>query len=485
MSARLARRLPPGVDVALIFPPIRTWDEPRNFPTGLGIIAAIIRNMGYSVAVIDAKGDKLMAWEVQKRLEELRPRVVGIGGLVTTYRFVRSIARWIKAWNPSVKIMVGGSVGGSVPELMIERNPVDAVTVGEADETIQELLPALLDGGDLAKVRGIAFNAGGKAVLTESRPLIQNVDMVPFPAWDLFPIETYLANPVVGVGRDMDIITSRGCPHQCTYCYQIFGRGFRARSPQNILAEIGELNGRYGLDFVSFQDDCFVVNKKRVYEFCDLLDRSGLDIRWSCCGRVNIVDEPLLRRMKESGCVSVSYGIESGSQTILNRYRKGVTVETAKQAVTLTREVGLRNPTSFMLGSLGETPETAWETVEFCKDVNIPLQALMFTTPYPGTPLYEEVKGMGLIGDEEAYVMRLGDCVDFTINLTGISDSDLIALRSRMLDAVKRAYKSADDADKDRFERELYGERLYNKSRAQMATVEMQSHRKTHGFNER
>jgi anaerobic magnesium-protoporphyrin IX monomethyl ester cyclase len=457
MSARLGRRQSPFVDVALIFPPIRAWDEPRNFPTGLGIIAAIIRNMGYSVAVIDAKGGKLMTWEVQKRLQELRPRVVGIGGLVTTYRFVRSITRWIKAWDPCVKIMIGGSVGGSIPELMIERNPVDAVTVGEADETVKELLPALLDSSDLARVKGIAFNGGGKAILTEPRPLIQNVDAVPFPAWDLFPIETYLANPVVGVGRDMDIITSRGCPHQCTYCYQIFGRGFRARSPQNIVAEIGELNGRYGLDFVSFQDDCFVVNKKRVYEFCDLLDKSGLDIKWSCCGRVNIVDEPLLKRMKASGCVSVSYGIESGSQTILNRYRKGVTVETAKQAVRLTRDVGLRNPTSFMLGSIGETPDTAWETVEFCKEVNIPLQALMFATPYPGTPLYEEVKGMGLIGDEEAYIMRLGDCVDFTVNLTNMSDRDLVALRGKMLDAVKARHKGADEADKDRFERELYG----------------------------
>jgi radical SAM superfamily enzyme YgiQ (UPF0313 family) len=472
------------VDVALIFPPIRTWDEPRNFPTGLGIIASIIRNMGYSVAVIDAKGDKLTVYEVQQRIRALHPRIVGIGGLVTTYRFVRNITRWIKAWDPSIKIMVGGSVGGSIPELMIEKNPVDAVTIGEADETVKELVPALLDGGDLSKVRGIAFSDGGRAVVTQARPLIQDLDAVPFPAWDLFPMTTYLANPVVGVGRDMDIITSRGCPHQCTYCYQIFGRGFRARSPENIMAEIAELNGRYGLDFVSFQDDCFVVKKDRVHKFCDMLEQSGLDIKWSCCGRANICDEPLLRRMKEAGCTSVSYGIESGSQRILDRYHKGVRVETAKNAIRMTRDAGIRCPTSFMLGAIGETRETAWETVEFCKDVNIPLQALMFTTPYPGTPLYDEAKPLGLIGDEEAYIMRLGDCVDFTLNLTGMSDAELVSLRDEMLAAVKANYRAPGEAERDKFERELYGEKLYRKGQEQLATVAMQSHRKTHGFNE-
>lgn len=476
--------MPERVDVALIFPPIRTWDEPRNFPTGLGIVASIIRNMGYSVAVIDAKGDRLYNWQVQERLRALRPRLVGIGGLVTTYRFVRNLTRWLKAWDPSVKIMVGASVGGSIPEIMVERNPVDAVCIGEGDETLKELVPALLDGGDLSRIKGIAYRDGGKAVVTAPRPLIEDVDAVPFPAWDLFPIETYLSNPVVGVGRDMDIITSRGCPHQCTYCYQIFGRRFRARSPENILAEITEINSRYGLDFVSFQDDCFVVDKKRVYAFCDLLDKSGLDVKWSCCGRANIVDKPLLERMKASGCVSVSYGIESGSQRILDRYHKGVKVDIAKQAVRLTRDAGIRCPTSFMLGSPGETRETAWETVDFCLDVGITLQALMFTTPYPGTPLYEEVRAKGLIGDEEAYIMRLGDCVDFTLNLTGMPDHELIGLRDEMLAAVRRGERPMTAEERENFERDLYGERLYAKGRRQMATTAMKDHRRTHGFNE-
>ena len=476
--------MPERVDVALVFAPIRTWDEPRNFPTGLGIIAAILRNEGYSVAVIDAKGEGLLVEQVQRRIKELSPRVVGIGGIITTYRYVRNLSRFIKAWDPSVKIMVGGSVGGSIPELMLSKNPVDAVTIGEADETVKELLAALIDGSDLSGVRGIAFSDGGAVVVTEPREPIEDLDTVPFAAWDLFPMENYLANPVVGYGRDMDIISSRGCPFQCVYCYQIFGRGFRGRSPENIVAEITELNERYGIDFVSFQDDCFIIDKPRVFAFCDLLEETGLDIKWSCCGRANVVDRDLLERMKAAGCVSVSFGIESGSQAILDRYKKGLSVERAKASVSLVREVGMRNPTSFMLGAPGETRETAWETVDFCRELNVPLRALMLTTPYPGTPLYDEARAMGRIGDEEAFVMRLGDCVDFTVNLTDMPDADLLSLRDEMLDCARASYTPPSPEDTERFERELYGENLYNKARAQYATAAMQAHRKTHGFNE-
>ena len=144
----------------------------------------------------------------------------------------------------------------------------------------------------------------------------------------------------------------------------------------------------------------------------------------------------------------------------------------------------MRSPTSFMLGSFGETRETAWETVEFCKDVNIPLQALMLTTPYPGTALYDEALSREAIGDEEGYIMRLGDCVDFTINLTDMPDGELLSLCDEMLEAVAANYKAPSPQEAERFERELYGEKLYNKGQRQLATAAMQAHRRTHGFNE-
>lgn len=502
--------------VALVFGPHRTWDAPRNFPTGLGILATVLREAGYDVHVVEVKAERLSREAVLGRLAAFDPDVVGFGGLITTYGYAKWLTGALKRWRPDLPVIVGGGLGSSVPELILRRMPVDAVVIGEAEDTILDLLPALVANEGLDGVAGIAYREGdevpahgmpgGTALrkttvaetaapapvceplpgvrFTAPRPPIRDLDRLPFPAWDLFPMEEYLKHPVVGLGRDMDLVSSRGCPHRCTYCFQVFGRRFRARSAEHIVEEIRLLHSRYGLDFVSFQDDCFVVDKPRVYAFCDLLDRSGLRIKWSCCGRVNLVEADLLARMKSAGCVSVNFGIESGSQTMLDRMKKGVTVEQARAAVRLVRAAGMRCPTSFMLGAPGETRQTAWETVRFCQDLAIPLSALMLTTPYPGTPLYDEVKAAGRIADEEAFVESLGDCVDFTINLTEMTDGELLALRDEMLRTIRETVPVASAAERERFERALYGDALYEKGRAQLAQPQERAHRAQHGFNE-
>jgi len=470
--------------VALVFGPHRTWDAPRNFPTGLGIIAAVLRAAGCDVHVIEVKAEGLSREQVMSRLACYDPDVVGFGGLITTYRYARWLIHAIKRWRPDLPVIVGGGLGSSVPEVVLTRTPADAAVIGEGEETVLELIPPLVGGDPIDDVAGIAYRDGGAVRFTEPRRPIPDLDRLPFPAWDLFPMEAYLKHPVVGLGRDIDLISSRGCPHRCTYCYQVFGRRFRARSAANIIEEIRLLDERYGLDFVSFQDDCFVVDKRRVIEFCDLLDESGVALKWSCCGRVNLVDQRLLARMKAAGCVSVNFGIESGSQAILDRYKKGVTVAQAKNAVRLVRGAGMRCPTSFMLGAPGETRETAFETVRFCQALQIPLSALMLTTPYPGTALYDEVKAAGRIPDEEAFVESLGDCVDFTINLTEMADDELLALRDEMLDTIRATVPAQDPAERERFERALYGDDLYEKGRAQLASPRERAHRAQHGFNE-
>ena len=526
--------------VALVFGPHRTWDAPRNFPTGLGLIAAVLRRAGHDVRVIEVKAERLSRDAVLGRIAAYDPDVVGFGGLITTYAYAKWLIGALKRWRPDLPVIVGGGLGSSVPELILTKTPADVAVIGEAEETVLELIPALLAREGLEGIQGIAFrrsevrgqrsehpeprtpdpelqsairNPQSAIHFTAPRPPIRDLDSLPFPAWDLFPMEEYLQHPVVGLGRDMDLISSRGCPHRCTYCFQVFGRRFRARSAANIVEEISLLDRRYGLDFVSFQDDCFVVDPARVYEFCDLLDQSGMRIKWSCCGRVNLVDAPLLARMRAAGCVSVNFGIESGSQTILDRVKKGVKVERAKEAVRLVRAAGMRCPTSFMLGTPGETRETAFETVRFCQELQIPLSALMLTTPYPGTPLYDEMKAAGLIRrsevrgqrseglesssslsvltsdlspltSEEAYVERLGDCVNFTLNLTEMPDADLLALRDEMLATIRATVRGETPAEREQFERALYGDDLYAKGQAQLARPEEQAHRAQHGFNE-
>ena len=176
-------------DILLIFPPIRTWDSPRNFPTGLGLIAAEVREAGYKVRVIDANGLRLTDEQVLAEIEDLQPEVIGIGGLITTYGWVKRMSAKIKEQRPEMPIILGGSVGTSIAETVLTRTSVDVITMGEADETILELLPALLDCQPLDNIAGLAYMKHGKAHYTAERELLQDVSSLPYPAWDLFPME--------------------------------------------------------------------------------------------------------------------------------------------------------------------------------------------------------------------------------------------------------------------------------------------------------
>ncbi|MCH9022618.1 MAG: radical SAM protein [Planctomycetes bacterium] len=313
-------------------------------------------------------------------------------------------------------------------------------------------------------------------------------------------MDVYLANPVVGVGRDIDMISSRGCPYPCQYCYRLFGRHYRGRSAENVVGEMEELYHKYQVDFVSFQDDCFVIDAQRVYAICDLIDKSKMNIRWSCTGRVNISDLDLLTRMRSAGCVSVSYGLESGSDTILKRMKKNTTTERAARAIENSRKAGLRTPVSFMTGYPGETRETMMETVAYCKKLNIPLTALMITCPYPGTPLYEDIfksesqtremltkygkkNGLMLEYDEEAFVLEIGDAVDLTINLSDMSDEEMLSVREEALAMGKANYVPPSKEEVEEQEMDWYGYELYERAKRQLETKEMQAHRSRHGFN--
>jgi len=479
-----------GYDIVLIFPPIRQWDRPRNFPTGLGFIAARLRIAGYRVAVIDANGLRLSDKEVLEQIGEYDPKVVGIGGLITTYGWIKRMSGKIRRLQPERPIVLGGSVGTSVIETALRGLDIDVMAVGEADDTVLELMPALLNREKLDDIAGLAFMRDGEVVRTNERALIADLDVLPYPAWDLFPMRVYLENPIVGVGKDVDIISSRGCPFTCSYCYRIFGRNYRKRSAELVVGEMEALKRNYNVDFISFQDDCFVVDKQRVYDICDLIDHktSLQSVRWSCTGRATVCDTAMLKRMRSSGCVSVSYGIESGSDVILAAMSKRATREQARQAIENTRAAGLRCPVSFMIGYPGETRATVMETVEFCREMNIPLSALMFTCPYPGTELYEQVKGSARFkeqyGSEEAFVLELSDAVDLTVNLTEMSDEELMSLRAEALEMAGRNYRPPSAEEVEQQERELYGEALYAKATEQMQSAALQAHRRRHGFNE-
>ena len=436
--------------ILLVNPPIREWAKPNCVPLGLGYIAAVLRQEHHEVEVMDVNAFRWTQDEVEDKIRDAKFDAVGIGGIVTVYSYVKWIISVVKRYHPQTKVVVGGSVASSVPRTLLERTPTDIAVVGEGEETAKELFQALADSEpDLSGISGIWFKDGNARIhRTPARSPIKNLDTIPMPAWDLFPMDVYLKNPVGAPNRNkwvngnpsddalsMNLSATRGCPYRCVYCYHDFmGQGYRTRSPQNVFSEMETLCHRYGVRYFHFVDDEFVMNEDFVYGFCKMVREASLGITWGCSGRANLMTEDLVATMAGSGCILIGYGIESGSQKMLDIMRKNVTVEQAKEAVKLTKKYLGWADCSFMIGIPGETEQTIQETIDFCKELDLAPEVVFFATPYPGTELYEIAKVQGRIGDEEAYILRLGEQGEqIVVNLTDFTDEELLAIKERMV----------------------------------------------------
>lgn len=440
--------------ILLINPPIREWSKPNVFPLGLGYIAAILLQEGYKVEVLDINGCRFSKEEVEDKIRQADFDVAGIGGIITTYKYIKWLVRIFKKYHPDKKIIIGGSAGASIPKVILERNPVDIVCMGEGEETVKELMMALKNNGDLSKIKGIHYkDKSGKICQTEKRPPIKDLDNLPLPAWDLFPMDTYLKNPVGAPNRNkwvdgsagnttplsMNLFATRGCPYQCIYCYHDFmGERYRHRSPASVVGEMKILYERYKIPYFHFVDDEFALKKDFVYEFCNLMksfsEDVGQKITWGCTGRVNCVNEDMIATMSDAGCVLLGYGVETGSQRMLDFIKKQVTVEQAKEAIRLTKKYMGWVSCSLMIGYPGETKETIQETIDFCKELDLAPQTVFFLTPYPGTELYRIALEQGRIKDEEEYILNLGEQGDkISVNFTDFSNEELVSIQENMI----------------------------------------------------
>jgi len=417
--------------ILLINPPVRHY----MFPIGLGYITSTLRDEKHNVSVLDIDGCMYPKETVREKLKDYDFEAVGISGIITTYSYVKWLTSVIKK-EYSVPIVAGGTGITSIPELYLKRTDVDIAVIGEGENTTKEVFNALENSKNLKNVKGIAYREKGHIVQNPFRELIENLDKIPYPAWDMFPMEWYITHGVwpaeAEASRQMSILTTRGCPYRCKFCYHCFqGLKPRFRSPDNIVNEMKILVEKYRAKFFNFADDLFVLNRKRVLDLCEKIKKEGLDVKWGAPGRVNLVDRELLKSMKSAGCVFIGYGIESGSQLILNNIDKQVTVGQAKNAIRLTREAGIYPDCSFMIGYPGETTATLRETIDFIKEMDLPLEGgFFFTTPYPSTSLWSDAKERGLIPDDEALIMSYGEMSQkLLVNFTDFKDVELIALK--------------------------------------------------------
>ena len=265
----------------------------------------------------------------------------------------------------------------------------------EGEETFIEFIKALNNKTPFSGVEGLIWrDKDGNVIENKNRSLLQNLDNIPFPDYEAFKLEKYSYT----VAKTLPVITSRGCPYGCNYCSVklSMGRGFRARSPENVVRELEKWHN-LGFNNFEFNDDCFSLDLERAKKICDLIIEKGLKITWQLYNgiRVDRISEELLQKMKKAGCVFISYGCESGNQQIINMIGKGIKLEQVKEAVRITNKVGIKNSVNFIIGHPGETYKTAVETLDFARVLPTNFVNMYNLVPYPGTALYDWINKSG------------------------------------------------------------------------------------------
>jgi radical SAM superfamily enzyme YgiQ (UPF0313 family) len=357
------------------------------YPLGFGYLASVLGEKN-EIKVIDALSLDYSLDGVGSEIKRFDPDVVGVTATTPSIYEAYGVARIAKEINSDVKTIIGGPHATfTAKETLKECKHLDVVVRGEGEETMRELSNAIEREEDLKDVLGITFREDDKIVETGDRPLIKNLDEIPFPAYDLLPQSKFDGR------RYAVMMTSRGCPFKCIFCSSslLCGKVWRGRSPENVVEELRILKSR-GIDEIEFLDDTFTLNGKRVEKICDLIEKEKLDVSWSCSSRVNTINKGMAEKMKEVGCHTVYMGVESGTEKILKIISKGITLKEAEKAVKLVKEVGLNSVCSFVLGVPGETAETMKKTITFAKKLNPTFAQFTLATPYPGTRLFEIAK---------------------------------------------------------------------------------------------
>lgn len=359
-------------------------------PLGLAYIAAALDKTGHEVEVIDldAECSKIGDWE--KLLDEFQPEVLGVYTMTWTFRQANELVRRTKNRLPEITVIAGGPNVASFPRQTLTYGQFDYGVIGEGEETVIELLSALAGELNLGSVKGIVFRENGKIKQTESRPYIGDTDNISFPARCFLPMTKYF--DVFTRERSFaTMITSRGCPFDCSYCDREnrMGHRWRARSAENIVAEIKEVQAKYQIREFMFFDDEFVIDRNRTYAFCDQVQTHCPDIIWECRARVDMVDKKLLKVMKQSGCYRIRFGFEAGDNRILEVLNKGITVEQSLRCARDARDAGIEIFGYFMLGSPEETEETLQKTIALALEIEPDFAIFSKTILIPGSKLFD------------------------------------------------------------------------------------------------
>jgi radical SAM superfamily enzyme YgiQ (UPF0313 family) len=454
MTVLRARSRPDDNRFVLIRP--RESSRVTEFSLGLGYVARALMNEGLAVETLCcdlvAFGDR----EVEERLRASNPRFVGIGGMYGSFpEFIR-LARLVRLACPDALLLVGGALPTSAPEHVLRRTGADVACIGPAETTIVDVVRAWAGGAGLGEVAGICLREKDGS-FRRTRPAVQPrfLDGGPstWPAWEAFDGDSYVQgtayHPFPASARIAPIMTARGCPYSCNFCFQ--PARYAKRPLDDVFDEMEWLIDRYAVDGFYLEDDLFTVDRKRVLAFCDGLAERNIHTRFSVTGRFNIVDRPMLRALRAAGCISMFYGGEAADDDTLAAMKKHITVAQMREGIQAARDSGIFVRTGFMFGQPGETRDQLEGTVRFLKEMAVgefEPRVIYGCIPFPATDLFDYCTANGLLeGEEDLYRRmrfqpRLLDQIP--VNMTAIHDADPWELLNAANRELLRFYEDRD-----------------------------------------
>ncbi|MBI3631720.1 MAG: radical SAM protein [Candidatus Staskawiczbacteria bacterium] len=373
------------------------WKDVASNWTSLGLayIASVLEKEGHEVYFLDCSAENYTVNESIKALRNYQNLdFICLTATTPLINNALKIADSGKKIFPNAKTIFGGVHPSVMPDEVISNSQVDFVVIDEGEYTVKELI----GGANPNRILGLCFKDNGQIIKNPSRPLIQNLDEIPAPAYHLLPMDKY--RPAVGSYKRlpaMSLFATRGCPGRCTFCHRSFRGTVRKRSAQNIIEEIKLLQKDYGIKEISFYDDTFTLFKEMVKEFCEIIEKEKIDITWSCFTRVDHINEDLLKMMKKAGCHLILFGVESADENILLNINKRISLEQVDKVVKMSRRIGIETRASFMFGNQGESEETIKKTIEYAIKLDPDEAQFNITTPYPGTELFDWAKERGYI----------------------------------------------------------------------------------------
>lgn len=396
--------------ILLVFPPSRkilrttqpsfiAGSKGTTPPLGLLYLASAIKDQtSHEVKVLDLQLPGSEYQDLDREITEYRPEVVGVSTitfmLMDALATVKRIKQAAKKAGLDTTVVCGGPHVTIFPEETAIQPGVDYAISGEAEYSFPALLENLGDDEALVKIPGVCFVRDGEVKKGPEADLIHNMDDLPVPDRRLLPYRQY-ASVLAGGGLMTTMMTSRGCPYKCIFCDRL-GKVFRPISAEKVVAEM-EACVALGVKEIFLHDDTFTVQRKRVLRICELIQEKGLNITLDCRSRVNTIDEEQLIALKKAGLRRISFGVESGTPSIIKRIKKGITLEQAKTAFALARKHGIVTLADFMIGHPDETVEDVKRTIAFALELDPDYAQFSITTPYPATALYREAMERGII----------------------------------------------------------------------------------------